>query len=373
MTSDLAGLLPSDQDDQDVEFSLDEPRPRRQTLNWFAPSARVKLPVTNHGTRLAAFRLEATDEDRGCTFAFELPGEPARRAGQAELRVPPGQTVEVTVHITPLSRPLAGLRRETHFCVIAATLLAEPPEQRALLARVQTQPLLGPGALALLAVCLLAAAGLIVQRSVYYARTGSTLAQPGQNEQSRPADSGLSQPAPAAPAGAQSAMTYQAMFEEIAGAHGLDWRLLAELAYQESQFNPAAVGAAREVGLMQILPITWDEWAPRVGASDPFDPYSNVRVAAAYMAFLKQYCAELGHPEDRWVLVAYNWGPETLRRFFEAKGTWDQVPADTRDYVLSVLTVVETGAMSRAALEGIETTIFVSEEMRLNLTGYDRD
>jgi membrane-bound lytic murein transglycosylase F len=127
------------------------------------------------------------------------------------------------------------------------------------------------------------------------------------------------------------------MFREIAPQYGLDWRLLAELAYQESRMNPQALGQSHDMGLMQIIPSTWAEWAPRVGVSDPFDPYSNTLVAAAYLAYIRNYTAAKGHPEEYWMLVGYNWGPNNLRLLFEANGDFDDVPEKQRRYALTIL------------------------------------
>lgn len=138
-------------------------------------------------------------------------------------------------------------------------------------------------------------------------------------------------------------MTYEAMFREIAPRYGLDWRLLAGLAYQESRLNPWAIGRDNDMGLMQILPSTWNEWAPQVGVTDPFDPYSNVSVAAAYLAYLREYCQARGYPETQWMLIGYNWGPDNLRQLFERNGRWAQVPDKQRRYVLNILQVSGSG------------------------------
>lgn len=42
----------------------------------------------------------------------------------------------------------------------------------------------------------------------------------------------------------------------ISAAYGMDYRLVMALIDKESQFNPKAVGAAGEIGLMQMLPST---------------------------------------------------------------------------------------------------------------------
>ena len=132
-------------------------------------------------------------------------------------------------------------------------------------------------------------------------------------------------------------ITYEEMFQDIAGQYDLNWRMLASQVYRESSFDPLAVGKDNDTGLMQIIPSTWDEWAPEIGVSDPFDPYSNVLVGAAYMAFLREYFGEMGYADDHWILVAYNWGPNNLRQLLENGGEWGQIPEKRRQYALDIL------------------------------------
>lgn len=135
----------------------------------------------------------------------------------------------------------------------------------------------------------------------------------------------------------RSNMTYEQIFQEIAPQYNLDWRLLAQLAYRESRLNRWAIGRDNDLGLMQILPTTWDEWAPQVGVTDPFDPYSNVLVGAAYLAYLRDYSQQRGYSEPYWMLVGYNWGPNNLGQLFAGNGSWAQVPEKQRRYVLAIM------------------------------------
>lgn len=132
-------------------------------------------------------------------------------------------------------------------------------------------------------------------------------------------------------------VTYRALFQEIGDAYGIDWRLLAALAFRESRMDPNAVGRDGDMGLMQILPSTWDEFAPLHLAHAPFDARNNAEVAAAYLLYLQDYLDQLGHGDIQWVLVAYNWGPNNVRKVLASGGDWSQVPQRRRQYAADIL------------------------------------
>lgn len=134
-----------------------------------------------------------------------------------------------------------------------------------------------------------------------------------------------------------SPMTYRALFQEIGDAYGIDWRLLAALAFRESRMDALAVGRDGDMGLMQILPSTWDEFASRRVAGDPFDARNNVEVAATYLLYLQDYLDQLGHGDIQWVLVAYHWGPNNVRKLLAAGGDWSQIPERRRQYAADIL------------------------------------
>lgn len=141
-------------------------------------------------------------------------------------------------------------------------------------------------------------------------------------------------------------MAYEDLFRKVGDEYGLDWRLLAQQSWRESRFDPLAVGAATDMGLMQILPSTWDEWAPKVGAFDPFDPESNIRVAAAILAYLRTTLTKLGRPETHWWLVAYNWGIGNVSRLVKSNGTWSQVPPVRQAYATDIILAAEADALA---------------------------
>jgi soluble lytic murein transglycosylase-like protein len=222
------------------------------------------------------------------------------------------------------------------------------------LGQVSNAPLVGPGLTALAGLCLVILAVLSLQ-PLWHGPADSGQVETGI--QARPVDESTTlltsmlaklrqakaanspKNIPAQPQ--QRSMTYEEMFQEIGPQYGLDWRLLAAQAYQESRLNPLALGKDNDMGLMQILPSTWYEWAPKMGVSDPYDPYSNVLVAAAYLAYLRQYCQARGYLGDQWMLAAYNWGPDNIRQVFENNGDWAQVPETTRRYTSRILQAVQ--------------------------------
>ena len=136
-------------------------------------------------------------------------------------------------------------------------------------------------------------------------------------------------------------LTYAQIFQEIGALYGQDWRQLASHAQRESRLNPKAEGAAGEYGLMQIHPATWNEWAPLVQVSDPWDPYSNILVGAAYYSYIHSYFSDLGYSDPQWSLAAYNWGPERTLGLLDSGGDWFALPLTQRMYVADILIGME--------------------------------
>lgn len=146
----------------------------------------------------------------------------------------------------------------------------------------------------------------------------------------------------AASSGPRGSLTYAQMFQEIALRFDLNWQMLAATAYVESGFDALALGNQGALGLMQIQPATWQEWAPTVDANDPFDAYSNTLVGAAYLDYLRGLLGPRGYPGVEWMLVAYNWGPDHLLDFLEAGGAWESLDAERRQYALDILQIAAT-------------------------------
>lgn len=79
--------------------------------------------------------------------------------------------------------------------------------------------------------------------------------------------------------------------------------LLLAMAYVESGYNMAAVGALGELGPLQLRP----EYAPAVRTAKTI--LDHFRIASAYLTKLERSCAFLG---DSW-FVCYNLGPNKAK------------------------------------------------------------
>ncbi len=99
---------------------------------------------------------------------------------------------------------------------------------------------------------------------------------------------------------------YRATFERAQDASGIDWRLLAAIAYQESQWNASATSETGVRGLMQLT----EDTAQRMGVVDRLDPQESTVAAARYLRELKDKLpGRIGEPDRTWIaLAAYNIG-----------------------------------------------------------------
>lgn len=100
--------------------------------------------------------------------------------------------------------------------------------------------------------------------------------------------------------------TYRQHFEEWSAKNNLDWRLLAAMGYQESQWNPHAVSPTGVRGLMQLTTST----AQRMKIANREDPVQSIRGGAAYIRMLiDELPPEIKQPDRTWMaLAAYNLG-----------------------------------------------------------------
>jgi membrane-bound lytic murein transglycosylase F len=99
---------------------------------------------------------------------------------------------------------------------------------------------------------------------------------------------------------------YRPLFGEAQEKTAIEWRLLAAIAYQESQWDPAATSETGVRGLMQIT----EDTARHLGIEDRLDPKASVLGAARYLRAIKDRLpARIQEPDRTWLaLAAYNVG-----------------------------------------------------------------
>ena len=88
---------------------------------------------------------------------------------------------------------------------------------------------------------------------------------------------------------------------------GWDWRLMASMIYQESRFNPVAESWAGAFGLMQLMPVT----AQNYGITKESPPAAQIRAGASFIQWLDdRFIDEIPDVPERtkFILASYNIG-----------------------------------------------------------------
>ena len=95
-------------------------------------------------------------------------------------------------------------------------------------------------------------------------------------------------------------------FQEAGNLHGVDWRLLAAVGYQESLWDPLA---ASRTGVRGIMMLT-EQTAQQLGVDDRLDPDQSIEGGARYLKRLRDRLpARIPEPDRTWMaLAAYNMG-----------------------------------------------------------------
>lgn len=126
---------------------------------------------------------------------------------------------------------------------------------------------------------------------------------------------------------------YAAYVAEAAQRFGVPAHWILAVMRRESAGDARAVSPEKgAMGLMQIMPRTWDELRARYGLGrDPFDPRDNILAGAAY---LRELHDRFGSPG---FLAAYNAGPT---RYAEHLAKGRPLPKETRDYVAALAPLI---------------------------------
>ena len=150
---------------------------------------------------------------------------------------------------------------------------------------------------------------------------------------------------------------YDDLIARQARVYNIDERLVWSLIYEETWFQAWKVGAADEVGLMQVTPVVAREWAKETDLREfekqaaenvvEFlrDPERNIQVGCWYFEKIRERYR--GRPaETAMTLAAYNAGPSRVEEWTKDVDTQQMSESDfvsriaissTKAYVSSIL------------------------------------
>lgn len=135
------------------------------------------------------------------------------------------------------------------------------------------------------------------------------------------------------------------MIESAASAHGLPLEFFARVIWQESRFQPDAIGPVtrngqRAQGVAQFMPGTASERR----LLDPFDPVQALPKSAEFLSELRGQFGNLG-----LAAAAYNAGPRRVQEWLAGTG---YMPSETRNYVAAITgaSVEDWAAASKGAV-----------------------
>ena len=100
---------------------------------------------------------------------------------------------------------------------------------------------------------------------------------------------------------------YDDLVREIAASYNWDWRLIAAIIMQESNFNIYAESWVGAMGLMQLMPQTAEQY----GIENLVNPRENIRGGLEYLSWLNKLFQPIIEDKDeqlKFILASYNVG-----------------------------------------------------------------
>ena len=99
---------------------------------------------------------------------------------------------------------------------------------------------------------------------------------------------------------------FTALFHQAQQESGIEWRLIAAIAYQESHWDPQATSETNVRGMMMLT----EDTAKRLRVRDRLDARQSIGAGARYLAELKRSLpARIAEPDRTWIaLAAFNIG-----------------------------------------------------------------
>jgi membrane-bound lytic murein transglycosylase F len=158
---------------------------------------------------------------------------------------------------------------------------------------------------------------------------------------------------------------YRHIFEEAASLTGIEWQLLAAMAYRESHWNPLATSYTKVRGMMMLT----EDTADRMHVSNRLDARESIMAGARYLQLLKeQLPLRIDEPERTWLaLAAYNQGMghlEDARMLSQRYGLSPDTWVDVQKAMVKLRNPRIANTLKHGYARGGEAVVFV-ETVRL--------
>lgn len=151
-------------------------------------------------------------------------------------------------------------------------------------------------------------------------------------------------PSDRSPAAGTSFAPWAVYIAEAARRFAIPERWIRAVMAGESVGDPAALSPKGAIGLMQIMPATWDELRARHGlGDDPWQPRDNILAGAAYLRELHDRYGAIDA-----MLAAYNVGPT---RYDEHLAGGHALPDETIEYVAKIAPMIDGSIAVASAVE----------------------
>lgn len=147
------------------------------------------------------------------------------------------------------------------------------------------------------------------------------------------------------PASGRTRAEIETFVEEAAKRFAVPARWIRAIMRVESGGDVRARSPKGAIGLMQVMPSTYEELRLRHGFGvDPFDPHDNILAGSAY---IRELIDRYGSPG---FLAAYNAGPARFDRYLTAGRA---LPAETLEYVEALAPMIDHGQLQRRVDGGL--------------------
>ena len=158
---------------------------------------------------------------------------------------------------------------------------------------------------------------------------------------------------------------YDDLIRRYSQTIGWDWRLLASLIFQESNFRMNITSPRGAIGLMQVMPGTAQNFGIEP-TSRLYDPEENIRAGTLLLKKLSHLIGDTPpnrHEEVPFILAAYNAGYEQIkdcRSFAAIKGKNPNIWSEVVE-VIPLMRERENAHLVKRCFKGDETVRFVEE------------